>query len=129
MPEALSLKFPDGTRERLRTLAAPGETMTATLLRGLVCLEGQGADPEHQATIGEPGRLDALEARLEALEAASNPSEGAGSDYPPVVKAGAVAMQAAGRPTAEIRRAIEEACGRAPSPKHMAKTLRRWQGE
>lgn len=130
MTEQIALKFPDGTKERIRTLADPGETMTATILRGLAVLEGRSA--AHDAEPGQPQadeRLSAMEDRIAAIEAMLAPVEGSGSDYPDVVKLGAVKMQAEGRAPAEIRKAIEQACGRSPDPKHLARTLRRWAGQ
>ena len=44
MTEQLALRFPDGTRERIRALAHPGETMTNVILRALVCLSAHGED-------------------------------------------------------------------------------------
>ncbi|MCK7581528.1 MAG: hypothetical protein MZV65_41815 [Chromatiales bacterium] len=35
-------------------------------------------------------------------------------------------MHAEGRAPAEIRKAIEQVCGRSPDPKHFARVLRRW---
>lgn len=60
--EQIALRFPPGTREKLRKLAYPGEPMTAVILRGLAALEA--APPQHQ----DPGRLEAVESRLDALE-------------------------------------------------------------
>lgn len=127
--EQLAFRVPAGTRERIRTLAREGESMTATVLRGLAALEGQGAarDAEPGQLQGD-GRLSAMEDRIAAIEAMLAPVEGSGSDYPDVVKAGALKMQAEGRAPAEIRAAIEAVCGRSPDPKHLARTLRRWAG-
>ena len=129
MVEQIALRFPDGTKDRIKTLAADGETQTAVILRALASLEGPAADPEHQATIGEPGRLDALEARLDALEASLAPASDDGAEYPLMARYMALGMQSQGRPPAEIRAALVKVCGRSPSPKHLAKALRRWNGE
>jgi hypothetical protein len=129
MVEQIALRFPDGTKDRIKTLAAEGETQTAVILRALASLEGRGSDPEHQAITGPPGRLDALEARVEALEAAAAPVADEGAEYPLAVRYMAIGMQAQGYPPAEIRAALTKACGRAPSAKHLARTLRRWEGK
>lgn len=127
--EQLGLKFPAGTRARLKALAQEGESMTAVILRAVAVLEGHGADARPEQDQPHDARLEAIEARLETLEAMLAPAEGSGPDYPEVIRAGAVKLHEAGRSTAEVRRAIEDANGRAPSMKHMTKTLRRWSAQ
>jgi len=127
--EQLGLKFPAGTRARLKALARDGESMTATLLRALAVLEGRGAIGSTEPAQPHDARLEAIEQRLEALEARLAPDDDGVVDYHPIVKQGALRMQAAGKAPAKIRKAIEQACGRSPDPKHLARTLRRWAGE
>lgn len=129
MTEQLALRFPDGTKERIRALAGDGESMTATLLRALAVLEGHDAIDSAEPNQPRDARLEAIEARLESLEAMLAPAEGSGPDYPEVIRAGAVKLHEIGRSTAEVRRAIEDANGRAPSMKHMTKTIRRWSAQ
>lgn len=69
MTEQLALRFPDGTRDRIRALARPGETMTNVVLRALDCLTTNGDDvaTDHQGN-GLQIQIDALAARVDALE-------------------------------------------------------------
>ena len=69
MTEQLALRFPDGTRDRIRALARPGETMTNVVLRALDCLTTNGDDvaTDHQGN-GLQIQIDALAARVSALE-------------------------------------------------------------
>lgn len=127
--EQLGLKFPAGTRARLKALARDGESMTATLLRGIASLEGRDTIDSTEPEQPHDDRLEAIEQRLETLEAMLAPAEGSGPDYPEAIRAGAVKLHEIGRSTAEVRRAIEDANGRAPSMKHMTKTLRRWSAQ
>jgi hypothetical protein len=127
MSEQLALRFPTGTRDRVRALAGDGESMTAVLLRGIAALEGRGAIDSTEPEQPHNGRLAVIEQRLDAIEASLAPAvEGSAQDYPEIVRAGAVKLHEVGRTTTQVRRAIEQACGRAPSMKHMTKTLRRW---
>jgi hypothetical protein len=45
MTEQIALRFPDGTKDRIRSFARSGETMTATVLRALECLAMTGDSP------------------------------------------------------------------------------------
>ena len=69
MTEQLALRFQDGTRDRIRALARPGETMTNVILRALDCLAAHGDDvaTDHQGN-GLQHQIDALAARVAALE-------------------------------------------------------------
>jgi hypothetical protein len=136
MTEQIALRFPEGTRDRIKALARDGETMTGVVLRALAALEGQGATHDTEDTRSHQDmRLSALEARIEAMERAgstpkpdsSEPSDGA--EYPIEAKDMAVGMLARKCSPAEIRTALERMVGRAPSPKHLARTLRRWSGQ
>jgi hypothetical protein len=42
MTEQIALRFPEGTRDRIKALARNRESMTSTVLRALAGLEGQG---------------------------------------------------------------------------------------
>jgi hypothetical protein len=42
MTEQIALRFPVGTRDRIKALACDGESMTGVVLRALAALEGQG---------------------------------------------------------------------------------------
>ena len=126
MSEQLALRFPDGTKERVRALAGDGESMTSVLLRALAALEGQGATDGAEPEQPHNDRLEAILARLDVLEAGLAPADDGEADYHLIVKQGAVRMQATGKAPAEIRKAIQQACGRSPDPKHLARTLRRW---
>lgn len=74
--EQLALKFPAGTKARLKGLALPGEIMTATILRALDRLETipRAADSvvdgigQDTAAVGLSARVDALEGRIAVLE-------------------------------------------------------------
>jgi hypothetical protein len=154
MTEQIALRFPEGTRDRIKALARDGETMTGVVLRALAALEGQGdrgrPDDTGRAQ-GEPDalsvRLAALESRVGALERTGSlggvafetrpfetkpkpdSSEPNGSEYPAEAKDMAVGMLARGCTPAEIRAALERTIGRAPGPKHLSRTLRRWSGQ
>jgi hypothetical protein len=66
--EQIALRFPPGTRQRLRDLARSGESMTSVLLRAIAALEGGGMDAKPEGSAGYQEQIDALTARLEALE-------------------------------------------------------------
>lgn len=68
MREALSFRFPIGTRERLARLARAGETQIAVILRALDVLEGSNAGCDTPAIQIDPIRLEAIETRLAVLE-------------------------------------------------------------
>jgi hypothetical protein len=148
MAEQIALRFPEGTRDRIKALARDGETMTGVVLRALAALEGQGATHDTEdARPHRDARLSALEARIEALERLGSfegvafqtgpfettpkpdSSESNGSEYPAEAKDMAVGMLARGCSPAQIRAALERTIGRAPSPKHLSRTLRRWSGQ
>lgn len=136
MTEQIALRFPAGTRARIRNLAHPGETMTAVVVRALAALEGQGATHDIEDTRSHRDmRLSALEARIEALErVGSTPKPdssepGDGAEYPIEARDMALGMQVRGCSPAEIRAALEKAVGRSPGQKHLSRTLRRWSGQ
>ncbi|SDX70486.1 hypothetical protein SAMN05421644_11032 [Allochromatium warmingii] len=129
MSEQLALRFAAGTKERIRALAGDGESMTSVLLRGIAALEGQGAIDGTEPEQPHNDRLAVIEQRLDVLEAGLAPADDGVAGYPLIVKEGAVRMQATGKAPAEIRKAIEQACGRSPDPKHLARTLRRWASQ
>jgi hypothetical protein len=148
MTEQIALRFPDGTRDRIKALVRPGETMTSVVLRGLAALEGPGATHDTEDTRPHlDARLYALEARIEALERLGSSegipfetrpfettpkpdsSEPNGAEYPVEAKDMAVGMLARGCTPAEIRTALERMVGRSPGPKHLSRTLRRWSGQ
>jgi hypothetical protein len=144
--EQIALRFPPGTRARIERLRLPRETLTAVLLRGLDALEQPPqADPD-------PSPLDALEARVAALEARLDGAGHSGhdtsrrgkmigktrqaasrqtpkqrpGDYPPEVREMAARMKMDGLGNAEICAAIRERCGRAPNRKNATSVIRRW---
>ncbi len=127
MSEQLALKFPDGTRARLRSLAKPGETMTSVLLRGLVLLAG-APSPEQDTTADLIARVAAIEARLGAFPPPAEMPQAteAPRTYPPAARAMAILMEQQGRRPGEIRRALLANFGRAPGPREMSRALRRW---
>ncbi|TCT20637.1 hypothetical protein [Thiobaca trueperi] len=128
--EQLAFRVPAGTRERIRTVAREGESMTATVLRGLAALEGQSA--AHDAEPGQPladERLADLERRVSLLEGQAPAMESEGQDYPPLARDMALGMRARGCPPAEIRAALVKVCGKSPSAAHLARALRRWAGQ
>lgn len=122
----MSFRLPSDTPDRMKALAQPGESQAAVILRALAVLEGHGATDGTEPAQPHDARLEAIERRLEALESRLAPDDDGVVDYHPIVKQGALRMQAEGRAPAEIRKAIEQACGRSPDPKHLARTLRRW---
>ena len=122
----MSFRLPSDTPERLKALAQQGESQAAVFLRALAVLEGQAASGSTEPEQPHNGRLAVIEQRLDVLEASLAPADDGVADYPLIVKEGAVRMQATGKAPAEIRKAIEQACGRSPDPKHLARTLRRW---
>ena len=121
----MSFRLPSDTPDRLKALAQPGESQAAVFLRALAVLEGHGVIDGTEPAQTHDARLEAIEQRLDALEARLAPDDD-GVDYHPIVKQGALRMHAEGRAPAEIRKAIEQVCGRSPDPKHLARTLRRW---
>jgi len=125
----MSFRLPSDTPARLKALAQPGESQAAVILRALAALEGRGAIDSAEPEQPHDARIEAIEARLESLEARLAPDEDGAVDYHPIVKQGALRMHAEGRAPAEIRKAIEQVCGRSPDPKHFARALRRWAGE
>ncbi|NEV64131.1 hypothetical protein [Thiorhodococcus minor] len=132
MAEQIALRFPDGTKARIKALARDGETQTALILRALDALEGQADKPAPDVDDGYQRQLDALEARVEALEADRSPAQdetASGADYTESARFMALGMQAQGCSPAEIRAALTKVCGKSPSPKHLARTLRRWSGQ
>ncbi|WP_373506713.1 hypothetical protein [Thiocapsa sp.] len=142
MAEQIALRFPEGTRDRIKALARDGESMTALVLRALAAMEGQ-CDRQHHNDAGrDQGELDTLSVRLAALErritalerfgSTSKPDSsepGAVAGYPVEARDMALGMQARGCTPAEIRVALEKAVGRSPGPKHLATALRRWSGQ
>ncbi len=129
MPEQIALKFPDGTRARLHSLARPGETMTATLLRALGLLEGT-PDPA-DAAADLIARIAAIEARLDQSPATAEIHQAteAPRTYPPAARAMAILMEQQGRRPGEIRRALLANFGRAPGSREMSRALRRWSSD
>lgn len=124
----MSFRLPSDTPERLKALAQQGESQAAVFLRALAVLEGQAASGSTEPQPHDD-RLAVIEQRLDVLEAGLAPADDGVADYPLIVKEGAVRMQATGKAPAEIRKAIEQACGRSPDPKHLARTLRRWASQ
>lgn len=122
----MSFRLPSDTPERLKALAQQGESQAAVFLRALAVLEGRGAIDSTEPEQPHNDRLAVIERRLDVLEASLAPADDGVADYPLIVKEGAVRMQATGKAPAEIRKAIEQVCGRSPDPKHLARTLRRW---
>jgi hypothetical protein len=130
--EQIALKFPDGTRERIKALAPGGETQTAVILRALAVLECGGIEPESPAAPAhDADRLAAMEARIAAVESSLAPApetRASGDEYPASARYLALGMRACGCRPDEIRAALLKACGRTPAAKHLARALRRWQG-
>jgi len=69
-PEQLSVRVPEGTKARLRAVAAPRETLVSVLLRAIEALEAP-AKPEPDPVLIE--RIEALEQRISELERAPRP--------------------------------------------------------
>lgn len=83
---------------------------------------------------------DESEAKMQACTAFAKPGESLDMSTvekiyrkhrppPELAEALALGMQAQGCPPAEIRAALTKLCGKSPSPKHLARTLRRWSGQ
>ena len=134
MPEAISLKFPDGTKARLHSLAGSGETMTAVLLRGLDALSQPTAKRDESTQLAElVGRIDALEQRLASSnvsrEPATQAATGDGRHYSAPERALAITLDRQGKRPVEIRRILQAEFGRAPSASSMRRQLRQWQAD
>ncbi len=68
MTEQLALRFPDGTRARIRALARPGEPMTNVILRALDGLSDHGEDRTTDRQDNVQHQIDDLMDRVAALE-------------------------------------------------------------
>lgn len=150
--EQIALRFPPGTRARIDALRLEHETITAVLLRALAALE-RSPDARldspldtssHQPDNALSERLDAIETRLDRLEAASRPASrqtsrhGSGGTGTPVLtsrqfgpeaKQRAVDLAASGASAEAIIDALLQEYGRAPSKSNLARTLKRWADE
>ncbi|TCT20640.1 hypothetical protein [Thiobaca trueperi] len=136
MTEQIAIRVPDGTKAKIRALSQSDETMTATLLRALGGLADSGESPI-SATNNPDLReqIAALTGRVAVLEKMPSPigqktafmQKDESAEYPPAVRMMALWLKSQRKSNAEIRSAIYEACGRAPSLKHISTALRRWQ--
>ena len=155
-----SFRLSDSILDRLRRLAHPAESSASVIARALTALEaterGQAAPPPLAPGLDTASRVDALEARIAALEersASSATSCATGSaersasvarqpvaqcatrsasphsnpGYPDEVKRLAVQMAADGYQPVQIRAAMMEQCGRAPDSKNIAKLISGWR--
>ena len=134
MPEAISLKFPDGTKARLHSLAGSGETMTAVLLRGLDALSQSTAKSAESSLFADlAARIDALERQLVGSnlngETATHATTGDGRHYSAPERALAVMLDKQGRRPVEIRRILQAEFGRAPSASSMRRQLNAWKAD
>jgi hypothetical protein len=144
-----SFRLPPEVIARLRALAGPGESLAGVIVRAVAALETA------PAPIPAADRLDTLDARVTALEAAlaqcsapvaQAPLQGSadvaqsalrrstgvartGSHYPVDVQRMAVRMADEGATTSAIREAVARACGRSPSVKNLGTTLKAWRRE
>ena len=152
-----SFRLAPDALERLRTLAQPGESQSSVIARALAALAAPG--PPQDAPAGSTPyaglalRLDALQARLEALEGLAynapgnalpvaqpviqppqnvahpviQPALQAAGAYPLEVKMLAIKMQDQGQPNRVIAAAILERTGRKPDSKNMGALLKNWR--
>ena len=133
--EQIALRFPVGTRDRLKSLATPGETMTATFLRALDRLSEPTAKREEESSLIADliTRVDALERQLVGSnlngETATHATTGDGRHYSAPERALAVMLDKQGRRPVEIRRILQAEFGRAPSASSMRRQLRQWQAD
>lgn len=56
MTEQIALRFPEGTRDRIKRLARNGESMTAVILCGRGALEGQANRRHHEDAAKDQGK-------------------------------------------------------------------------
>lgn len=77
---------------------------------------------ENSATVAEK---QPKETQAKSETVAEN--KGKAQSYPTEVKAMAVDLADAGKPTAEVRAAILDSCGRAPDISNLARLVRRWR--
>ena len=135
--ELLSLRFPAGTRDRLKMLS-DGDSLTKTILRAIEALEDQNLNREDLDWITRL-RFESIEARLAALEEGKRVAQKSSEkpvgqrsslvtsqQYPDEIKILAVKMKSEGSTNAEIINAIEQEVGRAPDSKNIAKLLKLW---
>ncbi|WP_295400900.1 recombinase family protein [uncultured Thiocystis sp.] len=67
MTEQIALRFPDGTKDRIKAASLPGESMTGVILRALTQIDNAAPAPDQIPDIRAD--LAALAARVAALEA------------------------------------------------------------
>ncbi len=154
----VSLRLSLATQERLRQARQPGESQDSLITRALDALQAlerpQDSPAGSAPYAGIALRLDALQARLEALEGLAYHASGnvlqpaiqdaiqppqdvthpvtqdvtqAPGAYPLEVKRLALKMQDQGQPNRVIAAAILERTGRKPDSKNMGALLRAWR--
>jgi hypothetical protein len=153
----MSFRLPTETRDRIRALAQPGESLSSVIVRAVAALEA--APPVLTKTDILIRQLELLEARLVGLEkrspsvaqnvaqAAPNGSTSAAVQevltvaleqgfaaarpsqqvYPQEVRQMALAMADRGATPLAIRQAVEDACGHEPGSKNWSRVFSAWR--
>ena len=127
-----SFRFDQDTLDRIRTLARPGESQASVIQRALIALEGQ---PQPLTPEMLSLRLADLEGRVSALESSANVVQstagqtGDARHYTQAERAVAILLDQQGKRPVEIRRALLERFGRAPSPRSIRRQLNAWQAD
>ena len=128
MTEQVAFRVPDGTKDRLRALTRPGESMTSVLLRALDVVEQSSVPADSARGGGVERQISELTARIARIEKiAPIEANDESSAYPPETRMMALWMREQGVKGPEIRAAIFRSAGRAPTAKHLSRTLQRWE--
>lgn len=151
-PEQLSMRVPDGTKARLRSLSKPPEALVDVLLRAIDALEYcGGAEPSLSLgdSLGE--RLGFIEQRLSALEKeprlsagqgpmamptiayeqpkpppARDTNQGRNTRYSEADRRYAIDMKRLGYKRFEIAAELERRTGRRPNEQSLSTQLKTW---
>ncbi len=125
-----SFRLDEATLERLKTLRREHEPLAAVIARALEALEAAQDAPVTEGTLtGILARLDALEARLDALAAPSAARQTSLSPYPEDARKLAVELTDKGWTPAQVRNELIARFGRAPDLKNIGKLISGWRSK